>query len=67
MSLAANGEPEGIAVAAHVQEQGRGQRGNSWQSKEGENLTFSLLLRPTFLKVEEQFILSKNVYKSGFE
>ncbi len=59
MNLAAKGEPEGIAVAANVQEQGRGQRGNSWESKDGENLTFSVLLRPTFLKVEEQFSLSK--------
>lgn len=59
MNLASKGEPEGVAVAANVQEQGRGQRGNSWESLAGENLTFSLLLRPIFLKVEEQFSLSK--------
>jgi BirA family transcriptional regulator, biotin operon repressor / biotin---[acetyl-CoA-carboxylase] ligase len=57
--LAKNGELEGCTVAAYIQEQGRGQRGNSWESEEGKNLTFSLLLRPTFLKVEEQFYLSK--------
>ncbi len=59
MNMATSGEPEGFAVAAYVQEQGRGQRGNIWDSEEGKNLTFSLLLRPTFLKVEEQFTLSK--------
>lgn len=59
MRLAQQGEHEGIAVAAYIQEQGRGQRGNSWVSEEGKNLTFSLLLHPTFLKVEEQFALSK--------
>lgn len=59
MKLAKNGEPEGFAVAAYAQEQGRGQRGNRWESEAGKNLTFSLLLRPTFLKVEEQFTLSK--------
>jgi len=59
MNLATEGEPEGYAVAAYLQEQGRGQRGNSWESQNGQNLTFSLLLRPTFLRVEEQFTLSK--------
>ncbi len=61
MNLAAKGEPEGVAVAAYFQEHGKGQRGNAWESQEGENLTFSLILRPTFLKVEEQFIISKAV------
>jgi len=61
MKKAQEGEPEGYTVAAFFQEQGRGQRGNSWESEEGKNLTFSLLLRPSFLKVEEQFSLSKVV------
>ncbi len=61
MRKATEGEPEGLAVAAFYQENGRGQRGNSWESQDGMNLTFSLLLRPTFLKVEEQFALSKVV------
>lgn len=61
MKKAEGGEPEGLAIAAFVQEKGRGQRGNSWESQEGANLTFSLLLRPIFLKVEEQFFLSKAI------
>lgn len=64
MKIAAEGEPEGLAVAAFIQEQGRGQRGNSWESEEGKNLTFSLLLRPNFLKVEQQFALSKAIVLS---
>jgi BirA family biotin operon repressor/biotin-[acetyl-CoA-carboxylase] ligase len=59
MQLAEKGEPEGQVVAAYFQEQGRGQRGNTWDSDEGMNLTFSILLRPTFMKVEEQFAVSK--------
>lgn len=59
MDMASKGELEGLAVAAIFQENGRGQRGNSWESQDGMNLTFSLLLRPTFLRVEEQFALSK--------
>lgn len=61
MKLAQEGEQEGLVVAAFFQEKGRGQRGNTWESKRGENLTFSLLLRPNFLRVEEQFIISKAI------
>lgn len=61
MKKAAENESEGLAVAAFYQENGRGQRGNTWESRDGMNLTFSLLLRPTFLRVEEQFALSKVV------
>jgi len=53
------GVAEGIVIAAEYQEQGRGQRGNAWESQLGQNLTFSMLLRPTFLPVAEQFYLSK--------
>lgn len=59
MSKANEGEPEGFTVAAYIQEQGKGQRGTRWESEEGKNLTFSLLLRPIFLRVEEQFAISK--------
>ncbi len=61
MKLAQEGEQEGLAVAAFFQEKGRGQRGNTWDSERGENLTFSLLLRPNFLRVEEQFMISKAI------
>jgi len=57
---AANEErTEGVVIAAMYQEQGRGQRGNAWESNSGLNLTFSILLRPTFLRVEDQFLISK--------
>jgi len=58
---ATKGADEGIVVAAEFQEQGRGQRGNAWESQEGQNLTFSVLLRPNFLPVAEQFYLSKAI------
>jgi len=61
MKLAQSGEPEGLVVASFFQKQGRGQRGNRWESESGKNLTFSLLLRPSFMKVEEQFDISKIV------
>ncbi|MEW5846240.1 MAG: biotin--[acetyl-CoA-carboxylase] ligase [Bacteroidota bacterium] len=55
------GVAEGVVIAAEFQEQGRGQRGNAWESQAGLNLTFSMLLRPTFLPVGEQFYLSKAI------
>ena len=49
------------AVWAEHQSAGRGQRGHSWHSQEGENITFSVVLTPTFLPIHEQFLLSEIV------
>jgi BirA family biotin operon repressor/biotin-[acetyl-CoA-carboxylase] ligase len=49
----------GVIVVAEHQSQGRGQRGNVWESKKGENLLFSIVLKPAFLKVQRQFLISK--------
>lgn len=49
---------EGSIFITHHQTQGKGQRGNAWEAKPGENLTFSLILRPNFLDVSEQFLLN---------
>jgi len=43
---AAQGAAEGTLVVAEEQTAGRGRRGRSWHSPAGENLYFSLLLRP---------------------
>ena len=51
--------PEGSLVWADYQILGRGQGLNKWESIKGQNLTFSVLLRPTFLKAMQQFYLSK--------
>ncbi|RYD81258.1 MAG: biotin--[acetyl-CoA-carboxylase] ligase, partial [Sphingobacteriales bacterium] len=53
--------PEGAAVWAHHQTEGRGQRGTNWQSNAGENILTSVLLFPNFLKPESQFWLSKTI------
>lgn len=50
--------PEGTVVITSNQFAGRGQRGNTWQSTAGMNLTFSVLLKPSFLSVKNQFALT---------
>lgn len=49
---------EGTVVIANQQSAGKGQRGNSWESKAGQNLTFSIILRPGFLAINDQFFLT---------
>lgn len=51
--------PEGTVVIAREQTSGRGLGSNMWESEAGMNLTFSLLLYPSFLAVSEQFMLTK--------
>ena len=53
--------PDRSVYAALFQTAGRGQKGNRWESRPGENLTFSILLKPACIAVSEQFILSQIV------
>ena len=53
-----NETKEFYTVWAERQTAGRGQRGNSWESEPGKNLTFSIVLYPTVLKARQQFYLS---------
>lgn len=49
-AAALSGElPHGAVVVADQQTAGRGRRGRTWASHAGENLYFSLLLKPDFL------------------
>ncbi|MCP9612746.1 biotin--[acetyl-CoA-carboxylase] ligase [Coprobacter tertius] len=50
---------EGTVVWAEYQNAGKGQRGNSWESEAGENITFSLLLFPEQIPAHHQFVLSQ--------
>lgn len=49
----------GAVILAHAQTAGSGQRGRSWLSEAGLDLTFSIVLRPTTLRADAQFVLSK--------
>jgi BirA family biotin operon repressor/biotin-[acetyl-CoA-carboxylase] ligase len=58
---ATNDVDEGCVVYADFQTCGRGQQGTHWESEQGANLLFSLLLRPRKLSVEHLFDLSRVV------
>lgn len=53
---------DGTVVITDNQTAGRGQRGNTWQTEPGKNLTLSVILKPTFLQVKDQFFL--NIFAS---
>ncbi len=61
--LLSNSKPlaEGTVIMADHQFAGRGQQNNSWESEAGKNLTISILLKPTFLTLTQQFYLNKAV------
>ncbi|MCZ4693148.1 biotin--[acetyl-CoA-carboxylase] ligase [Ancylomarina euxinus] len=48
----------GTVVMALNQTEGRGQQTNAWESESGKNLTISLILRPDFIKAQDQFQVS---------
>jgi BirA family biotin operon repressor/biotin-[acetyl-CoA-carboxylase] ligase len=50
--------PEGTVIMAESQYAGRGQQQNRWHSEPGKNLTFSILLKPSFLPLNQQFDLN---------
>ena len=52
---------EFTTVIAERQTAGKGQRGNSWESEDCRNITFSFVLYPTFVEARRQFILSQIV------
>ncbi|WP_188461031.1 biotin--[acetyl-CoA-carboxylase] ligase [Marivirga lumbricoides] len=58
---------EGAVVSTENQTKGKGQRGNTWLSAPGENLTFSIYLKPKFLKPTQQFELNRIVSLALFD
>lgn len=52
---------EGTVFLAACQQSGRGQGASSWESSDGLNLTFSIILYPKNLEVSIQFLISKAI------
>lgn len=53
--------PDGTVIMAESQYAGRGQQQNRWHSEAGKNLTFSILLKPSFLTISNQFDLTRAI------
>ena len=58
---------EGTVIVTDHQTAGRGQRGNTWEASVGENLTFSVILKPNFLRASDQFQLNVAVSLGVFD
>ena len=58
---------EGTVIVTDNQTAGRGQRGNRWEASVGENLTFSIIFKPNFLKASDQFQLNVAVSLGVFD
>jgi BirA family transcriptional regulator, biotin operon repressor / biotin---[acetyl-CoA-carboxylase] ligase len=52
---------DGTVILAGHQTQGKGQRGNVWESQPNQNLLMSLVIKASFLKLQNQFFVSKIV------
>ena len=48
---------EGTIVQTEHQTMGRGQRGNAWNTEKSSNLTASLIIKPTFLNLNNHYFL----------
>jgi len=49
---------EGTIIYTNFQSAGRGQKGNRWESEDGKNLLFSVILFPDMVSPVDQFIIS---------
>jgi BirA family transcriptional regulator, biotin operon repressor / biotin---[acetyl-CoA-carboxylase] ligase len=52
---------EGVVVCTFNQTAGRGQYGNTWISEPNSNIALSIVLKPHFLPIQEQFYLNKAI------
>jgi BirA family transcriptional regulator, biotin operon repressor / biotin---[acetyl-CoA-carboxylase] ligase len=56
--LQTNHVSEGTIIHTNFQLAGRGQKGNKWESEDGKNLLFSIVLFPDMVRPGDQFIIS---------
>ena len=49
---------EFTVICAYTQTSGVGQQGNVWTSEPNKNLTFSIILKPTFIQTSDQYQLT---------
>ncbi|MES2138601.1 MAG: biotin--[acetyl-CoA-carboxylase] ligase [Bacteroidota bacterium] len=52
---------EGTLIYTFDQQNGKGQRGNTWETEPNKNVASSFILYPSFLQASKQFLLNKIV------
>lgn len=55
------GSERDMVAVAEMQTAGRGAGTNMWESEPGKNLTFSILIHPTFIRPDKQFLISMGI------
>jgi len=58
---------EGTIVQSAFQNNGKGQRGNNWESEPNKNITLSIILYPQFLSANNQFLLNQAISLGIFD
>ncbi len=58
---------DGTVIITDFQTNGKGQRGNNWESEPGQNLLLSLIIDSSFLEIENSFYLSIITSNALFE
>jgi BirA family transcriptional regulator, biotin operon repressor / biotin---[acetyl-CoA-carboxylase] ligase len=59
--LSSNDIPEGAVIYTNYQSDGRGQKGNRWESEDSKNLLISIVLFPSMINPADQFLISMTV------
>ncbi len=52
---------EGTAISAGFQSKGRGQIGRTWEGNKNDNIYTSIILKPTFLRARDLFLLNQTI------
>jgi BirA family biotin operon repressor/biotin-[acetyl-CoA-carboxylase] ligase len=58
LSLKEKELPEGTVICTDFQTAGKGQQGKRWESEKGKNLLFSVILYPSSVSPDNQFLIS---------
>ena len=48
---------DGTVIITDLQTQGKGQRGNQWESEAGQNILMSLMVRSDFLRLDRKSVV----------
>ena len=59
--LKKNNLKEGTIIYTNYQSAGKGYSGNNWESEEGKNLLISIVVFPSFIRPEDQFLISMTI------